>query len=66
MIDKNGKLFGKISIVDILIIFAVIIAGLFLVNRLGLFSQKGQLQILEINLVLHSIKKRSIALQQTM
>jgi hypothetical protein len=41
MIDKNGKLFGKISIVDILIIFAVIIAGLFLVNRLGLFSQKG-------------------------
>ena len=41
MIDKNGKLFGKISIVDIIIILAIIVAGLFFVRRLGIFSPKS-------------------------
>lgn len=38
MIDKNGKLFGKVSIIDIVIIIAVIVAGVFFVNKIGLFS----------------------------
>lgn len=28
MLDKNGKLFGKISIIDILIVLAIVLAGL--------------------------------------
>ena len=28
IIDKNGKLFGKISIIDIFIIFVIIVAGI--------------------------------------
>ncbi len=40
MIDKNGKLFGKISIIDIGIIILVIIAGLFIVKKLGIFIPK--------------------------
>lgn len=40
MIDKNGKLFGKISIIDIGIIILVIIAGLFIVRKLGIFIPK--------------------------
>lgn len=40
MIDKNGKLFGKISIIDIGIIILVIIAGLFMVKKLGIFTPK--------------------------
>lgn len=40
MIDKNGKLFGKISIIDIGIIILVIIAGLFIVKKLGIFTPK--------------------------
>lgn len=40
MIDKNGKLFGKISIIDIGIIILVILAGLFIVRKLGIFAPK--------------------------
>ncbi|NLN14701.1 MAG: DUF4330 domain-containing protein [Tissierellia bacterium] len=38
MLDKNGKLFGKISIIDILIVLAIVFAGLFVVNKMGLFQ----------------------------
>lgn len=40
MIYKNGKIFGKISILDLVIIFLVVGAGLFAANRFGLFSSK--------------------------
>lgn len=38
MIDKNGKLFGKISIIDIGIIILLLIAASFLIIKLGIFS----------------------------
>ncbi|MBC8586931.1 DUF4330 domain-containing protein [Paratissierella segnis] len=41
MIDKNGKLFGKISIIDLIIIILVILAGIFAVKKLGIFTPKG-------------------------
>ncbi len=40
MIDKNGKLFGKISIIDIGIVLLLLIAALFIVYKLGVFSPK--------------------------
>jgi hypothetical protein len=38
MLDKNGKLFGKISIIDIIIVLAIIFAGIFVVNKIGIFK----------------------------
>lgn len=35
MIDKNGKLFGKINIIDLLIILVIIAAAVFLVVKMG-------------------------------
>lgn len=35
MIDKNGKLFGKINIIDLLIILVIIAAAIFLVAKMG-------------------------------
>lgn len=43
LIDKNGKIFGKISIVDILLIIIFIGAVLFSLNKIGLFSPKDSL-----------------------
>lgn len=40
MIDKNGRLFGKISIVDIIITVLLLAALLFAVNKLGIFKPK--------------------------
>lgn len=39
-IDKNGKLFGKINIIDIIIIVLLLAALIFVVYKLGLFSPK--------------------------
>jgi hypothetical protein len=33
MIDKNGKLFGKISVIDILVVALVLVASVFFVTR---------------------------------
>jgi len=35
MIDKNGKLFGKINIIDLLIILVIIAAAVFFVKPFG-------------------------------
>lgn len=43
LIDKNGKLFGKISVIDILIVVLFIGAILFSLNKIGLFSPKDAL-----------------------
>lgn len=43
IIDKNGKIFGKISIVDILLIIIFIGAIFFALNKIGLFSPKDSL-----------------------
>lgn len=40
MIVKNGKLFGKISIIDIIIVVALVAVLLFIAGRLGIFSPK--------------------------
>ena len=50
MIDKNGKLFGKISIIDIIIILAVLIFGIFLASKIGLFSNNTTIVSSEPNL----------------
>jgi len=34
MIDKNGRLFGKISIIDICIVLALVLAAVFIVRQL--------------------------------
>ncbi len=38
MIDKNGKLFGKINIIDLFFIIIVLAATVFAMNRFGAFS----------------------------
>ena len=38
LIDKNGKLFGKISIIDIGIVIMLLAAALFIVYKLDIFS----------------------------
>lgn len=43
IIDKNGKFFGKISIVDILLVIMFIAVLLFSLNKIGLFSPKDAL-----------------------
>jgi hypothetical protein len=40
MIVKNGKLFGKISIIDIAIVLVLLAVLLFVAARLGIFSPK--------------------------
>lgn len=40
MIDKNGKLFGKINIIDLLIILVIIAAAVFFCNQ-GLHPGSG-------------------------
>ncbi|MGI6668377.1 MAG: DUF4330 family protein [Acetivibrionales bacterium] len=40
MIIKNGKLFGKISIIDIIIVIVLLAVLLFAAARLGIFSPK--------------------------
>ncbi len=39
-IDKNGKLFGKINIIDIIIVILLLVALMFVVYKLGLFAPK--------------------------
>jgi hypothetical protein len=33
MIDKNGKLFGKVSVIDVLIVALILVAGIFVATR---------------------------------
>lgn len=40
MIDKNGKLFGKINIIDVAVVIIIILAGLFIIKKTGLFTSK--------------------------
>lgn len=40
MIDKQGRLFGKISIVDIIIVILIILAGSFFFKQIGLKNSK--------------------------
>lgn len=40
MIDKNGKLFGKINIIDVIIVIVLLAAILFGAYKFGLFSQR--------------------------
>lgn len=42
MIDKNGKLFGKINIIDLLIILIVIAALIFAATKLFTPAEKGE------------------------
>lgn len=50
MIDKNGKIFGKVSIIDLIIILVVIAVGIFGISRLGLFSPKESTTTIKNNL----------------
>lgn len=50
MIDKNGKIFGKVSIIDLIIILIVIAVGIFGIRRLGLFSPKESATDIKNNL----------------
>jgi len=43
MIDKNGKLFGKINIIDLIFIILIVAAALFVMYRAGLFSHEQTL-----------------------
>ncbi|MCT4598518.1 MAG: DUF4330 domain-containing protein [Vallitalea sp.] len=36
IIDKNGKLFGKVNMLDLVIVLVIIIAGLFIVNKFSI------------------------------
>ena len=38
MIDKNGRLFGKINIIDLIFIVIILAAAVFAMNRFGVFS----------------------------
>ena len=39
IIDKKGKLFGKVSVIDIITILIIVVVGFFLVNKFKLFTQ---------------------------
>lgn len=43
LIDKNGRIFGKVSIIDILLVIIIIGVLLFSLNKIGLFSPKDTL-----------------------
>lgn len=45
VIDNKGRIFGKISIIDILFILIIAFAGVFTLNKLGFISPKEILSI---------------------
>lgn len=52
MIDKNGKLFGKINIIDLIFIIIVLAATVFAMNRFGVFSPDKAVGAVEKKLLL--------------
>lgn len=42
MIDKNGKLFGRINILDLSFLVILLAAALFVLYRAGVFSPERQ------------------------
>lgn len=52
MIDKNGKLFGKINIIDLIFIVLVLAVAVFALNRFGVLSPEKATGTVEKKMIL--------------
>lgn len=53
IIDDKGRLFGKISIIDIITIIVIVVAGVFLFNKLNIFNTSDSVELDDIELVFY-------------